>query len=333
MNALQIIEDLVNQVTLRKLMYTRGLLKEHNLPFSGPRAKIRKRLLDAIQEGVVSQETVRALLNELDAWGDQKVRFKRLSAAELQEYRSENSIREIAERSGLSHLLEGTMDTLPPEQLTPMSINFDEEEERLTLFAAKTRSAWIEQKDIPPKEDPDYPDVIFKPFKFETQKAVAFIEIDFRAGIVLFSTTVPKRGYKFDKEFDDLENIFSGFIPLSMLQPVSLYRAIEQIGRMPSKLIRLISMRPKTSAGGSMSFSSASATSDLRSDPELHLTFNTAPQTNNVFCNCYWNPLEETLFEQVHTSIYAPYGEITIRGQIREQSARYVLRQILQAAH
>src|SRR5262249_15815317 len=83
---------IIEQLTLRKLEYVRGLLKAINLPHSGPRPKVQKRLADAIDSNCIDVATLQALLDELDAWGDQRVRIGRLSTSMLAEFQSADAI-------------------------------------------------------------------------------------------------------------------------------------------------------------------------------------------------------------------------------------------------
>src|SRR5713101_7365996 len=98
---------IIEQLTLRKLEYVRSLLKAINLPHSGPRPKVRERLVDAIDSNCIAVATLQALLDELDAWGDQRVRIGRLSASMLAEFQSADAIAHKATEAGMSHLLHG----------------------------------------------------------------------------------------------------------------------------------------------------------------------------------------------------------------------------------
>ena len=126
---------IVEQLTLRKLEYVRSLLKAINFPHSGPRLKVRERLIDAIDRNRIAVATLQALLDELDAWGGQRVRIGRLAASMLAEFQSADAIAHKATEAGMSHLLHGEVDLVP------------------------------------------HPGAVFKPFKVETQKALAFAEI------------------------------------------------------------------------------------------------------------------------------------------------------------
>jgi hypothetical protein len=156
----------IEQLTLRKLEYVRSLLKAVNLPHSGPRPKVRKRLVDAIDSNCIAVATLKALLDELDAWGDQRVRIGRLSASMLAEFQSADAIAHKVTEAGMGHLLHGEVDLVPPLDLTPVKIFYEEQAGRkqLRLVAAKTRQLMLPQPQIPDHVDRQYPEVIFKPF-------------------------------------------------------------------------------------------------------------------------------------------------------------------------
>src|SRR5712691_2578863 len=172
--------------------HPRSLLKAINLPHSGTRPKVRERLEEAIDSNRVAVATLQALLDELDAWGDQRVRIGRLAAGILAGFQSAGAIAHKAAEAGMSHLLHGEVDLVPPLELTPMKIFYEEQAGRkqLRLVAAKTRQLMLPQSEVPDHVDEQYPGVIFKPFKVETQKALAFAEINLDNGLALISTTL-----------------------------------------------------------------------------------------------------------------------------------------------
>ena len=99
------ISSIVEQLTLRKLEYVRSLLKASDLPHSGTRTKVRERLVKAIDHDRVAVTTLQGLLDELDVWGDQRIRIARLSANLLAEFQSADTITHKATEAGMSHLL------------------------------------------------------------------------------------------------------------------------------------------------------------------------------------------------------------------------------------
>ena len=70
-------QGVVEQLTLRKLEYVRCLLASVDAPQSGIRSKVRERLVEAIETNLISVSSLQALLDELDAWGDQRSSLSR----------------------------------------------------------------------------------------------------------------------------------------------------------------------------------------------------------------------------------------------------------------
>ena len=80
--------------------------------------------------------------------------------------------------------------------------------------------------------------------------------------------------------------------------------------------------------GGKISFRAHSVRADIRADPELDHTQEALPDAPGAHCNCFWEPVNG-LQECVHIHVFAPEGEVSIFGQVREASARYVLHKIV----
>ena len=338
------IEQVIEQLTRRKLEHSRQLLKSIKSPYTGNRDKIRSRLKAAYLADKIDVERLKQLLQELDTWGQQRIRIGHLEEDVLNELNSTDSITGKAKRSGMEKILDGIVDFVPPEQLTPMVIDYSEESGRriLRVVAAKTRQLWTAISDLPEIEfrrvfnildnvDPalieKYADVIYKPFKKETQKAIDFAEIDLDTGFTLVSTTLIRRGNSYSAEFEEFYKVFDPFITLRNLKPVQLFDANGQIYRLPLEEVKVLAHNLLTDVGGSLRSNKA----DIRSDQQLHSAHSNLLDAPKPYCNCEWQTCPD-LDEVVHTHVYAPAGEISILGQVTEKSVRYVLRKITNLA-
>lgn len=324
-------QNIIEQFTLRKLDYARDLLKSVELPYSGKRSNVRERLTKALEDGLILVSTLQVLLDELDAWGDQRIQLMRLPASMLTEFQSADAVARKAAGTNMSHLLQGTIALTPPLELTPMRVAHEESssQKRLKLVAAKIRQIMIPQPDISDHSDDQYPGVVFKPFKVEVQKAIAFAEIDLDTGSAIVSTTLLRQGQGYKAEFEEFFTVFQPFIALLDSDPIPLLDATHQICQLPSNEIRLVARQAKTAVGGKINYRSHSPRADMRSDPELDRSQAILPNAPGLHCNCFWEPVNG-LRERIHTHIFAPAGEVSILGQTREASARYVLRRILE---
>jgi hypothetical protein len=231
----------------------------------------------------------------------------------------------------MANLLPGQIALIPPLDLTPMRISYEENagQRLLKLVAAKTRQIMQPQKDIPDHVDEvHYPGVVFKPFKVETQKVIAFAEIDLNTGLSLVSTALLRQGQGYKAEFEEFFTVFSPFIALQDADPVLLFNATHRIPRLPGNEVKQVARQTKTSAGGKITYRSHNSRADLRADPELARSQAALPNAPGLHCNCFWEPVNG-LEERVHTHVFALEGEVSILGQVTEACARYVLQRIL----
>jgi hypothetical protein len=325
--------DIVEQITLRKLVHAREFLAASKLTRGGTRDQIRERLSKLVEDNEAVVSRLKFLLDELDAWGDQRIRIGRMPMDELADLKDEQAIIRKVTQAGLEHLLDGQIAVEPPGELTPMFISYEENESGrfLRMVAAKTRQVMVAQKDIPDMRDEEhYPGIVFKPYKEETQKAIDFAEIELGTGLTLSSTTLLRQGVGYRAEFNEFIAAFAPVIALHRVNPVELYTAVRSIrNALKNTEVRIMSRRARTSSGGYIDYRSHSSRADLRADTELGAAEAALPTAPGVHCNCYWEQCPY-LDEVVHTFIYAPQGEVSIMGQVREASARYVLHRILQ---
>ncbi len=321
-------QNLVEQLTLRKLVYVTEFLKSKKEHYSGTREKVRERLAGALEKRPDFIPELYSLLDELDAWGDQRIRLRRFPPNVLAEFKSKSAVEAKIDAAGMSHLLEGKIDLTPPAVTTPMHISYDEKEKILKLVAAKTRIVMLPQPDIPNLTVEEHPGIVFKPFKEEPQKSISFAEINLDSGFALISTALVRQGFTFQAEFAEFYEAFEPLIPLDDAEPILLYDAARNMrDALGLNEIRVCARRRRTNSGGSVTLSSHTSRADMRSDPELNQADATLLSAQCAHCNCYWEAVND-LPQVVHTHVFAPEGEVSIMGQVREVSARYVLRRI-----
>jgi hypothetical protein len=327
-----LVEKIIEQLTLRNLVYTRQLLSSANLPKTGSKIILRERLHNAIANGTVSVVATKSLLDELDCWGNQRVILMLMPYALLKEYWSADHLLQKARRAGMDHLFDGEIALEPPMELTPMRIAFEERADGrfIKLLAAKTREVWEQQTEIPEYfDEKNYPGIVFKPFKRELQKVVAFAEIGLDSRLLMLSTKKLSYGKSYTVEFAEFFEAFQNLISFDDIEEISLYGAANIIHSLTRDEVSIHARNLRTNSGGTIGTRSHSRRVDVRSDEEIRRALSPLAASASAFCNCIWKPKGE-LREEVHTHIHAPEGQISILGQINEASARYVLRRILE---
>ncbi|HEX5869770.1 MAG TPA: hypothetical protein VFY65_05135 [Longimicrobium sp.] len=344
-------QEMIRQLTLRKLAFARELLREHQIPVSGTREALTERLFGAVDEGAIPSDDIRLLLDELDAWGDQRVRLGTMDRRDLRDFRDTDAVRRRIREAGLDDELLGRehVALVPPEKLSPMGVQLLEENGTRTvrLLAAKIRIVDIpltNADEVPvarlparlrPGPDATAPgvpgavagEIVYKPYRRLRQKAVSFAEIDLDTGVSLISTTLLKQGMNYHAEFGELLTLFAPLLPLATMVPQELYDAVRLIRNLPQDEVRIYSRQQRTDVGGTMEIRSFSSIVDLRQDPALEVAAAALPNAEGYHCNCRWQ-IKGKLTEEVHTRIFSPMGEVSILGQVTENSVRNVLRRI-----
>lgn len=322
-------EKIIHQLAEHKLDYSRELLSKHELPKSGSKEKIRERLTKALEDGKFEKETLFTLLEELDLWGKQRLRLRKIAPELLNDFRNVESIKSKVIDAELGDIFDGKVALEPTEELTPMKVCCNGNAENLTLvfIAAKTREVWLPQIEIPNFTKEEYPDVVFRPFKLVHQKSISFAEVHVPSGNILISTTALMQGRGYNDEFSEFIGLFEEFFPFADSEPVELFTATKNINDISLDDVRFYSQKKKTASGTNLTYTANSLKYDFRVDAEITQSLESLPNASNAFCNCVWQTNDE-LKENVHTHIYAPDGQIAIMGGAREESARYVLRRI-----
>lgn len=321
---------IIEQLTLLKLDYAREFLTGHGRPHSGERETVRLRLTELLEAQPGLKPELRALLDELDAWGNQRVRLRHLSAELLAGFDTRAGVRRKAAAVGMAGLLDRDVDLVPPEKLTPMSISYEERDggKFLRLVAARTRVLLTPEPDTKEVTYKEYPGIVFRPFRKETHKAVNFAEIDLGTGRTIISSPLLRPGFAFTSDFEEFYASFAPLISLRRAEQVTLYGATDKIRHaLKRSEVRIRARRARTNVGGTVTISSQGPEADVRSDAQLLKAESAMRGARHPFCNCYWEAAGG-LPDAVHTHILANEGEVVIMGQVREKSARYVLQRI-----
>jgi len=321
---------IIEQLTLLKLEYAREFLTAHEQPRSGERETVRLRLIELLEADPSLKKELRALLDELDAWGNQRVRLRHLPAELLVGFDSRQGVKKKAAAAGMSELLDRDIDLVPPEKLTPMSLSYAERDgtKFLRLVAAKTLVLLTPEPDTEEVTFKEYPGIVFRPFRKETHKAVNFAEISLTTGHTIISSPLLRPGFAFTSDFEEFYAAFNPLISLRRAAQLSLYDATNNIRHaLKRSEVRIRARRARTNIGGTVTISSQGPEADVRSDVQLLKAENAVRNARHPFCNCYWEAAEG-LPETVHTHVLATEGEVVIMGQVREKSARYVLQRI-----
>jgi len=322
--------SIIEQLTLLKLEYAREFLTAHGQMRSGERETVRLRLIELLESEPKLKAELRALLDELDAWGNQRVRLRVFPKELLTNFESRRAVNKIADTVGMSDLLDKKVALVPPETLTPMSISYEERDESrfLRLVAARTRILLTPEPETQEITFQEYPGIVFRPFRKETHKAVHFAEINLKTGHAIISSPTIRPGFAYTPDFEEFYMAFNSLISLGQADHLPLYQATHNIRHtLNISEVRIRARKARTNVGGTVSLTSYAPEADMRSDAQLlgaEKSLHNAPYS---FCNCYWEATNG-LTETVHTHVLAPEGEVLIMGQVREQSARHVLQRI-----
>lgn len=318
------INEVVDQLTRRKLAYSQSLLGMIGWRKSGTRKTIRKSLIKAVTEKEIGIGQLEVLLNDLDAWGDQRVRLIKFDPLP-DTFDSISSVREMIKLGPLSDLLDRDSTIAPPEEMAPITISFPSAS-LVRLIAGKLEKPLQKISDIAPRILDRDPSIQWIPFRVVNERQISFAEIDLDTGLCLVSISRSGSRSKYDKEFDNFFDIFRPVIDFYMADEVPLFDAVRNIYNAGDKETRIYRHDGTTSKGGAVINKSMDRGADIRKDGGHIVNYK---GNRGIFCNCFWTR-NNTLTEEVHSLIFAPDGEISIFGQVTENNVKYVLRRIIQ---
>ena len=322
---------LVLQLTTFRISYAQELLHDKGLAYSGSVAKVRERLHDALQSGVVTDDDILGLLAPLETWGKQCIRCVTMPLHLLAELQTAEQVRAKAASIGWEPLINRELPLDPGRDLEVHSVRFKEAGGRrtLTLLGAKMRVFERAVNNIDPIHDEQDPNILYKPYRIERQKSLTFAEIDLQTGETLLSTRKSGYGMKHETEFQEFTLLANPFVHLGSSQRTDFCLACNRI---PNETGLDETCLPhhalSDDQGGELGAKSSGKRVDFRTHPNLQQAFatlgNDAPGN---FCNAFWL-VRDGLVEEVHASIWGTLGEVVIHTQASEESIRHVLQRV-----
>lgn len=336
------LDELINQVTLHKLEFLQRLFSLKELGRFANREDARKMCREHCANGALCVEELKALLEALDTWGNQRIRLIRVPENDIRLFTDSAATQAAATKARLGHIFDQDMPIVVAEQVSAISIRYKEENGKriLLLVAGKIKEETVPVAELPVLsgemvahlpilQGHSLDGVTFYPLRLERQKIISFAEIDLDSGHGVLSVKTFAAAGSYKSKYQEFCEAFEPFLCLSTVTRTYPRVAVYQILRDPDiAKVNIPQGVLRTDAGNRLSMKMARSRQDIRTDEAFSETLQQSDWSHaGDYCECYWQP-DGVLKEEVHTHIYGAHGEVTFRGQLREESVNHVLQRI-----
>lgn len=317
-------ESVLDLLLDHKLEFVRQFLADHSIARSGTIAELRDRIGAALDSRSISVVDITRLLNHIEGWGDQQVYLFQPSRGASREWQSEDRIRAALDAKGLGDLLNATHPLLLPPTLTLTSVIWT---------TAQLRLVWVKRRDWEQRDaDLDTQDkdkkIVWKAYHQRTSRAISAFDWDLTTGsAMLMLRSLPTSSNNYKPERDELFDAVNSIVDVQHLQPLNLKKAIANLDQ--SKEVRRRQLHHQTTRGGGARFTSSARSQDTNSDPDLEKSRRALGAASYIrMGNFYWLASNPNLSSELHTTISASEGRISIMGEHPEGAVRHVIGRI-----
>ena len=316
------INELLDLLSAHKISFIKVLLRNNDLPVSGNKKDLRKRLLEACNKGDVKPEHVLSFVNQIEGWGNQHVFLYQSPSQKLvQTWRDETSVKDILRANRCLGLLNKDRPVLLPEKPTISTIIWQVNHVRIVWTLKRSWEERLEDKDT----ESENSQVIWKAYAKKHARGTLAFDWHLGSGEAMVMIQRLPSGTKYVEERDKLANMMSGLIDLSEFKPVRISKAIKQIN--DSRVARVRRSVLDTPAGGGASFRSSGMRKAVRDDPVLRQAEQAIAENSiGSHGNYYW--LKDTggnLERDFHVTLNAKDQRVGLFGDRLEREVRYVI--------
>jgi hypothetical protein len=310
---------LIAQVIATHRRHAQALLVELGLPGSGTKADQAKMLQVAVDQGRLTPDRLVEFLDEIQAWGNQRVFLFRAPGAVVLRWRSEAYVRAALTIAKMEHLLNSRRTIFLPESATVSSITLTD-----VLFTI----TWVQARHWFEKVGERYEDGGDRREKTEmkrTTRALFSFELDLESGVAMIR--VPQLSGRPDYEDlkDNVVSWLARFLDVAAFEVVDPSPAIEGLQKQPDITVRKAGYRD--SRDGRISLASADSESDVFDSPEAVLIKSALADSPPKTGSFYLEPNGE-FDRRLHFLVDGGEKSITISGQQTEEEVRHVLGRI-----
>lgn len=321
--------------TMLTIPNVKNFLREREMPVSGRKPELLKRIQDAVAKGDLTYVELVELLDEVQPWGAQHVFLLKEPhglRVPVTTYRDPKLFEEHLRSNGASRPLRKNLPLVLPEALTVSAI--EHTGGRLRVTAVERRDGFMrdEEKDEW-KIDKDGQDVHMRAFVEETIRGLIVFEWDFTTNLAMLQITRLPTGEDYEKAEVRFQRAVSKWIDLSRFPKVDLRAGVkklheEEIAKGDKSRARACGITYDTVAGGSVDAKSATAKVSIMSDPTASTAADVARKNGlGRKGNFYWRsaPTLPAGHRGLHVKILAKAGRVHFPTGEAEEDIRYVL--------
>jgi hypothetical protein len=301
------------------------LLRSHEVPVSGSKTLLRKRLKKAIDDGSIDVNDLSLKLEAIEGWGNQHVVLFQSTGAAADCWKSKTHVRNSLKEGDCFDLLNTHRALYLLDQPTLCQVKWSMNHLQLVWLQKKE---WpLRRKDLdPPRKVLQEGEVFYKAFEVKYRRSVCMFDWNLdTCEAALLMHHLPDEGY--DTLRQQLLQDMARILDPVVFEVVQLHRVIERLeksGEVTKRNLQLATVRRTE-----VTLRSASRHSDIYSDPnagEIRKAVGQGGVTKRG--QFYWVPDGKLIRQHVPLRVYPRNERFSLHAECTEAEVRHVLSRI-----
>jgi hypothetical protein len=223
---------IVDFVLALKKSQIHELLQSADLPKSGSKAEVRKRIQDALEDGRLTVDQLVAFLDTVMPWGKQHVFLFTGPRGDIRSWKdSQHVLGKLRERD-LDYLFNSRLPLILPETLTLSSITHAGGRLRVTAVQKREYSERAPEHDHTKKTTNGDGEIILRAYVRHLSRTLVAFEWDLNANHAMLQITQLNQDTLYEEVASEFFKLVSGWLERTMFAPVDVRSAIPKLHKM-----------------------------------------------------------------------------------------------------
>lgn len=326
-----------------KKSHIREFLKSAELPTSGTKAELRKRVAEALAEKKLTHERIVEYLDTMAPWGKQHVFLYNGPRSGSKPWRDPDHVLTGLKRHRLGKLFNARLPLILPDKLTLSSISHSDDRLRVTAVQRREyteRAPKYDSEGYDEKLDPtNGAHISFKAYAHYVSRTLVSFEWDLAANVAMLQITQLKQDALYEKVAGAFHSLVGGWLDIeNSFGPVDIRNAIRQLhlseGNGQAEA-RSHGIQYRTLRGRQLAARSPSPQDSVFGEDVIdHAMDDIATKGVGHLGNFYWlpeiqpGPVPNPLSRDIHVVIVGDKSRIMFPTPNSEEIVRYVLHRV-----
>lgn len=318
-------------------IYIQDFLKERGLPYSYRKSELANKLIEHLENDIISLSDLVALLDNIEGWGRQQIYLYNAPGALSARWRDPGYVRRKLADTGCPDLLNQSRPLILPAEPTLSTIEFNNNRIRFIWVNRRTWYVPVSERDLPELDNTrllgnPQDQLVWRPYRLKMARGLIVFEWNLNTNDAMMLIQQLPSGRKYNPIRDEFEGYLRAFFDIDSFEKIRVSSAL--LGIEASGETRRHHMTYRSMVNrGTMAVTSPRRENDVL---DADLAIKRARDALGVdgaglLGNFYWTPRAGRPSKELYTQLYGEEEDdqrVGILAEHTEENVRYVLSRI-----